>query len=152
MIPLKFPFLKSWSFFGGGYGCLYLFISMYLYLYTCRMRCFPMYFSRFPPNFHWASFDPTLGHHLHRSFSRIWPSQQKFFWRNVSSMCHQTSRVGGNLQGFQHGKPDWKPEDVPGKFLHEKSMLLLHLTALFIWWKHLSLQLNDVDRDDMFRF
>lgn len=108
MIQLKFPLLKSWSFFLDiGYRC-FLFVHIYLYLYTYIMRCFPMCFRRFP-----LFTGPPLSRpwDLISMESRIWPSQQKFFWRNVSSMCHQTSRVGGNLQGFQHGKPEVVPEN-----------------------------------------
>lgn len=95
MIQLKFPFLKSWSFFWGG-----KYIDIDTYRKSIKWHVFPTYFRRFPPpTFTGPS---TFGSILISIVeSRIWPSQQKFFWRYVFPMCHETFGKG-KPPGFQH--------------------------------------------------
>lgn len=86
---------------------------------------FPDVFPKVSP-FHWASFESTLGPHLRGIQDLAIAAKVLLKERFVDVSPNVTS--WGKPAGF----PTWKTRSCSGKFLHEKSMLLLHLPALFI--------------------
>lgn len=100
--------------------CSYLFVSLYIH-----NEMFPDVFPKVSP-FHWASFESTLGPHLRGIQDLAITAKVLLKERFVDVSPNVTS--WGKPAGF----PTWKTRSCSGKFLHEKSLLLLHLPALFI--------------------